>query len=156
MAIVKDQAPTCIKCRNPYIDVTSMDSGPDTNEFLRTCPCDVESKTVKLKRGVAYKQNPQTGEFTEAPPHMSGLKIVSDGSVMGTRVYDADGNDVTRSMCISGIQWQHQTGDIPRAVLTCVLAEIESSNTEAELIKEGTREITTLDDEYRRFEKVEQ
>lgn len=55
------------------------------------------------------------------------LKIVSDGNASITRVYDADGNDVTEALQIREIVWRHRAGEFPRI-------EIISELTAAELI----------------------
>lgn len=85
---------------------------------------------------------------------LKGLTIKSDGTVNGTRVYDSDGEDLTQKLWIRGIQWQHKAGGIPHAVLTCSLAAIESSGVDATLTEENIREISTLESEYRDYEKV--
>lgn len=57
---------------------------------------------------------------------LKGIRIVSDGSVMGTRVFDADGKDVTGSLYIRSIKWTHNAGGVPTAELSCLLSEIEA------------------------------
>lgn len=56
---------------------------------------------------------------------LKGIKITSDGTVLGTRVFDADGKDVTRSLYIRSIKWTHRAGGIPVAELSCLLSELE-------------------------------
>ncbi len=85
---------------------------------------------------------------------LTGIKIVSDGSVAGTRVYDATGKDVTAGMCIRGLQFQHCAGEAPYAVLTCAVSVIKVENIDGELTDEDIREITTLDSEARVYEKA--
>lgn len=86
---------------------------------------------------------------------LKGLTIKSDGTILGTRVYGNDGEDLTSKLWIRGIQWQHRSGGIPHAVLTCSLAAIESIGVDAKLTEENIREISTLESEYREYEKVE-
>ncbi len=83
-----------------------------------------------------------------------GLTIISDGTVMGTKVFDNEGKDVTSSLSIRGVQFQHRAGGIPQAVLTCSVAAIEASNLDGVLVEDDIREITTLDKEYREYEKL--
>lgn len=63
---------------------------------------------------------------------LKGIKIVSDGTVTGTRVFDSEGRNVTGSMHIRSIRWSHNARGIPTAQLTCLLSEIEATVDEAE------------------------
>ncbi len=56
-----------------------------------------------------------------------GIKIISDGTVMGTRVFTEDGEDVTRKLQIKQVEWRHSVSEAPEARLTCVLAAIEAT-----------------------------
>lgn len=51
------------------------------------------------------------------------VRIVSDGSIMGTRVEGPDGIDLGR--IIDRVDFQHSGGDIPRADLSLTMVEFE-------------------------------
>lgn len=58
---------------------------------------------------------------------LKGIRIVSDGTVTGTRIYGADGEDVTAKLKVRKISWSHKAGDVPIATLDCTLAAIETA-----------------------------
>ena len=60
-----------------------------------------------------------------------GIKIVSDGTVMGTRVFSNEGEDITAKLAIRAIAWVHRVNGIPEAHLTCNLAEISADGINA-------------------------
>lgn len=62
-----------------------------------------------------------------------GIRIVSDGTVMGTRVYSEDGEDLTGILRIRRIEWQHQAGGIPTATLECIVSKIVATVPECQL-----------------------
>lgn len=80
-----------------------------------------------------------------------GIRLVSDGTVAGTRVYTKDGEDITKKLHIRGIRWQHNAGGIPSATLDCTLAAIEADIPPEDI--EIVREVTDLSDEYREYRK---
>ena len=48
-------------------------------------------------------------------------KIVSDGTAAGTRLYDAEGNDITKGMRIKSITWTVDTADGPTGMATATI-----------------------------------
>lgn len=87
---------------------------------------------------------------------LKGIKIVSDGTVMGTRVFDADGKDVTRSLYIRSIKWTHKACGVPVAELTCLLSEIEASDVDGTLderwINPDEVDISSHGNEYKEYD----
>lgn len=53
------------------------------------------------------------------------LKVVSDGSPNGTRVFDSNGIDVTESMRIVEVVWCHRAGEVPRVEITSEMSSVE-------------------------------
>lgn len=53
------------------------------------------------------------------------LKIVSDGHPNNTRVFDADGQDVTVALRIREIVWRHRVGEAPRIEIISELTAAE-------------------------------
>lgn len=51
------------------------------------------------------------------------VKIVSTGEPFGTRILGPDGSDLSR-YC-SGVEWIHDAGELPRAVVRLSLIELE-------------------------------
>ncbi len=82
-----------------------------------------------------------------------GIKIVSDGTVMGTRVFTEDGDDVTEKLRIKRVEWRHEAGAVPEAVLTCVLAQVEAS-VEPSSHDLALEDITNLASKYRERRKA--
>lgn len=86
---------------------------------------------------------------------LKGLKIVSDGTVEGTRVYSADGEDLTKKLKIRGIRWSHNTGGIPTAELTCSLSAIEADNVDGELDENIVVDVSHLGQKTREYARKE-
>lgn len=78
---------------------------------------------------------------------IKGIKIVSAGTVMGTRVYTTDGEDLTNKLHIRGIKWSHNAGGIPMATLDCTLAAIDGI-----VAEEGVVEVTDFSSEFHEYE----
>lgn len=85
---------------------------------------------------------------------LKGIKIVSDGTVMGTHVLDSEGKDITRTLYIRGIKWTHNAGGIPIAELTCLLSEIEASNVDGHLDERWIVDISTHASEYSEYDDI--
>jgi len=58
-------------------------------------------------------------------PLAQGIRIVCDGSVMGTRVFDSTGKDITRDLRIRSLTITHEVAGVPVAVLECLPAEVD-------------------------------
>jgi hypothetical protein len=69
------------------------------------------------------------------------IRIVSTGGVKGTRIFDDQGRDI--SHLISRVEWQHQCGGAPTAVLHFICAEFEGELEAAD--------VTSMADTARRF-----
>lgn len=72
------------------------------------------------------------------------IKIISNGSVTGTRVINADTGEVLKD--VRFVAWEHKVGEQPTATLEFVGVPIEAS-VSGELI-----DITSLEDEYKTYE----
>jgi hypothetical protein len=87
---------------------------------------------------------------------IKGVRIVSDGTMHGTRVYDREGRDITGELGVRKIEWAHGVGEIPIAKLECTLSSLEAS------IETGSitlydpetdaviKDVTALNEAYRR------
>lgn len=84
---------------------------------------------------------------------LKGIRIVSDGTVCGTKVFSADGEDLTAKMHIRGIEWKHNAGGIPVAVITSSLAKIEGTCDARR--EEGLVDTSIHGQEYRSYERPE-
>lgn len=54
-----------------------------------------------------------------------GIRIVGDGSLGGTRIYNADGKDITSLLQVSKVTITHEAGDVPTAILECLMPIID-------------------------------
>lgn len=57
---------------------------------------------------------------------IKGIRIVSDGTPYGTKIYDAEGIDITAKLQIKRIQWTHEVMHGPTVTFTCQLAELDA------------------------------
>src|ERR1700740_3072783 len=55
-----------------------------------------------------------------------GIRIVGNGSILNTRVLDAEGNDLTERLRVRSILFAHAAGQLPTALLECLVAEIDA------------------------------
>lgn len=71
---------------------------------------------------------------------MMKIKIVADGDVFGTRVYSADGADI--SCMVRDVRFSQEAGDLPRAEVSLAVVQFEGE-AEAQVfldtVKDGVR-----------------
>lgn len=73
------------------------------------------------------------------------LKIVSEGTVMGSRVVNAETGEILDG--VTSVNWKHDAGDLPRAVITLIGMPVENCINVGEAV-----EVTKLGDPIRMFE----
>ena len=66
---------------------------------------------------------------------MRRLRIINTGSSIDTRILDADsGEDLTAVLMVRRIRWEHQAGELPVAILECLLADLDAVAAEYHLV----------------------
>lgn len=55
----------------------------------------------------------------QRPIKLGRVRVVADGGIMGTRIYDEYGNDITKQLKVASVTIVHKAGDIPRVTLDC-------------------------------------
>jgi hypothetical protein len=85
---------------------------------------------------------------------LKGLRIVSDGTVVGTRVYSKDGEDLTAKLYIRSIEWKHNAGGVPTCHITSMLTEIEYTGDAK--YDERWLDTSTHGSEYRQYHEIEE
>lgn len=58
---------------------------------------------------------------------MKNVRVVSDGTPLGTHIYDTNGNDIASSLMITHIEWRHRPGEYPKLHLEILTPEIDAA-----------------------------
>lgn len=56
---------------------------------------------------------------------MKGIRVVSDGTPLGTKVYDEDGADLTKRLRIRSISWRQVAFEGPVVMLECFPGSVD-------------------------------
>lgn len=57
---------------------------------------------------------------------MKNVRVVSDGTPLGTHIYDTNGNDIAASLMITHIEWSHSPGEYAKLHLEILTPEIDA------------------------------
>jgi hypothetical protein len=94
---------------------------------------------------------------------MDRFKLVSDGSIIGgTKIYAPDGTDISGH--VRAVEFRAQAGEMPTLLLEILkpIVEIELPDdsvekdyVDGEPVQDGEVDISSLDNEYRRYARPE-
>ena len=56
---------------------------------------------------------------------MKNVRVVSDGTSLGTHIYDTNGTDITKTMPIMSVVWRQSAGEVPVLELSVVMSELD-------------------------------
>ncbi len=57
---------------------------------------------------------------------MKNVRVVSDGTMMGTHIYDTNGIDIAKALMITSVVWRHRMGEYPVLELSIMKPEIDA------------------------------
>lgn len=58
---------------------------------------------------------------------MNNVRVVSDGTVFGTHIYNVNGVDILKDLMVESVVWRHRSGERPVLELSIMTPEISAT-----------------------------